>query len=39
MILIFEQKHTIGVHVFRKMEAKRKKGGDINVTCKRRTTP
>jgi hypothetical protein len=30
MILIFEQKHTIGVHVFRKMEAKRKKGRDIN---------
>ncbi len=30
VILTFEQKHPKGVHVFRKIEAKRKKGGDIN---------
>ncbi len=30
MILIFEQKHTKGLDIFPKMEAKGKKGGELN---------
>jgi hypothetical protein len=33
MILIFEIKHTKGLHVLCKMEAKRKKGGGVNKLC------